>query len=63
MRTVKDILDENRGLGPGFDFLRAALAIGVVTRHADLIAIGSTTAENAVCSGFPGMPFSPCSSA
>jgi peptidoglycan/LPS O-acetylase OafA/YrhL len=39
-RTIGSRLDENGGLGPGFDFLRVALAIGVVLWHQPEIMFG-----------------------
>ena len=34
MRTFGSILEERRGIGPGFDFLRLALALSIVGLHA-----------------------------
>jgi peptidoglycan/LPS O-acetylase OafA/YrhL len=31
--TIKDVLDRNRGIGPGFDLLRMALAVIIFTGH------------------------------
>lgn len=39
-RTLGSKLDENGGLGPGFDFLRVALALGVVFWHQPEIMFG-----------------------
>ncbi len=39
-RTVGEIINANRGLGPGFDFLRVALALSVVFIHAITVATG-----------------------
>lgn len=33
MQTVGEKLDARRGMGPGFDFLRVALAVGIVVWH------------------------------
>jgi peptidoglycan/LPS O-acetylase OafA/YrhL len=41
LRSIGDVLDDNRGVGPGFDFLRVALALGIVVWHAPQIANGS----------------------
>ena len=41
MRTIGNLLDQSKGLGRGFDFLRVALSIGVVTWHTTPIATGS----------------------
>lgn len=40
MRTFGQVLEESSGLGRGFDFLRIALSLGVVTRH--VISLAST---------------------
>lgn len=40
MRTIGSKLDETRGIGPGFDFVRIALAICVFGSHSILIAEG-----------------------
>ncbi|MBZ9794739.1 acyltransferase [Mesorhizobium sp. ES1-4] len=40
MRTIGDVLDRNKGIGPGFDFLRIALAMSVLFAHSFLIAEG-----------------------
>jgi peptidoglycan/LPS O-acetylase OafA/YrhL len=39
-KSIGSLLDESRGLGKGFDFLRVALAFGVVTWHTNPIATG-----------------------
>jgi peptidoglycan/LPS O-acetylase OafA/YrhL len=31
--SIGDYLDRNKGVGPGFDFLRLALAISIVSYH------------------------------
>lgn len=40
MKTIGSVLDEHRGIGPGFDFLRIFLAIMVLFTHSFLIAEG-----------------------
>ena len=40
MTTLGDRLDAHRGIGPGFDFLRVALATGVVAWHVDPVLTG-----------------------
>ena len=40
MRTIGSVLDERKGVGPGFDFLRIALALSVLCTHSFLIAQG-----------------------
>ncbi len=40
MRTIGEVLDRNKGIGPGFDFLRIALAMSVLFAHSFLIAEG-----------------------
>ncbi|MBB4956033.1 peptidoglycan/LPS O-acetylase OafA/YrhL [Agrobacterium vitis] len=40
MKTIGTVLDEHRGIGPGFDFLRIFLAIMVLFTHSFLIAEG-----------------------
>jgi peptidoglycan/LPS O-acetylase OafA/YrhL len=37
-RTIGEVLDRHRGVGPGFDVLRLALAMAVVHQHAKWIA-------------------------
>ena len=46
MRSIGQILDESRGLGKGFDFLRVALSFGVVTWHTPEIADASSFLEH-----------------
>ena len=41
-RTIGTVLDESRGLGQGFDFLRVLLAFGVVTWHTPIIAAAAS---------------------
>lgn len=40
MKTIGTALDEHRGIGPGFDFLRIFLAVMVLFTHSFLIAEG-----------------------
>ncbi len=49
MRTIGQIIDENNGIGPGFDTLRLALAFAVVFRHCFPLTYGN---EEAASSGF-----------
>ncbi|MEM7525108.1 MAG: acyltransferase, partial [Pseudomonadota bacterium] len=37
MRTLGTILDENGGFGPGFDFARIALAMGILAFHSTVV--------------------------
>src|SRR3954462_12564650 len=41
METVGKRLDRYRGIGPGFDFLRVALAMLVVFNHSFLVLMGN----------------------
>jgi len=41
MRTIGGIMDENNGIGPGFDLLRVALASAVILRHCFPISYGN----------------------
>ncbi|MBF2715530.1 acyltransferase family protein [Agrobacterium vitis] len=40
MKSIGSVLDEHRGIGPGFDFLRIFLAVMVLLDHSFLIAEG-----------------------
>lgn len=40
MRTIGTVLNERKGIGPGFDFLRIFLALSVLCTHSFLIAEG-----------------------
>lgn len=40
MRTIGQALDANKGIGPGFDFLRVFLAFGVVAWHSVALTTG-----------------------
>jgi peptidoglycan/LPS O-acetylase OafA/YrhL len=48
VHTIGSRLDETGGLGPGFDFLRVALAIGVVLWHQPQIMFGSAHARSGI---------------
>ena len=41
MQTIGSVLDRYKGIGPGFDFLRVALALTIVFNHSFLIVEGS----------------------
>lgn len=41
MKSIGKVLSENSGIGPGFDFLRIALATAIVLNHSFLIVLGS----------------------
>ncbi len=49
MRTIGQIMDENNGIGPGFDVLRVGLAFAVVLRHCFPLTYGNS---EAAASGF-----------
>lgn len=40
MRSIGSIMDENKGIGPGFDMLRVGLALAVILRHCFPISYG-----------------------
>jgi peptidoglycan/LPS O-acetylase OafA/YrhL len=40
MKTFDQVLAENRGIGPGFDFLRVSLSLSIVLCHSFLVAEG-----------------------
>jgi len=40
VQTIGDVLDRNKGVGPGFDFLRIALALSVVLAHSFQVCVG-----------------------
>ena len=40
MRSLGSIMEKNRGIGPGFDFLRLALALSVVFWHSRQVSYG-----------------------
>jgi peptidoglycan/LPS O-acetylase OafA/YrhL len=58
MTTLGDMLDRQKGFGPGFDFLRVFLAISVVAWHAHYVVAGnlpgSLDADNTWFVWFPG---------
>lgn len=41
MQTFGSVLEQNKGIGPGFDFLRVALSIGVLGWHSVKITTGT----------------------
>lgn len=41
MTSIGAVLDRHRGLGPGFDFVRVTLAIGVTAWHANYAVLGN----------------------
>jgi peptidoglycan/LPS O-acetylase OafA/YrhL len=47
MKTIGSHLEEHRGVGPGFDFLRIALAVSVVCWHSPGITAGKYTLDDA----------------
>jgi len=40
LKTIGERLDECKGIGPGFDFIRVALAFGVIAWHSVRLARG-----------------------
>jgi peptidoglycan/LPS O-acetylase OafA/YrhL len=52
--TIGDVLAQNGGLGPGFDFLRVALALSVVAWHSPPIANGAKWLDFTPIVWFPG---------
>jgi peptidoglycan/LPS O-acetylase OafA/YrhL len=52
-QSIGDVLDRSKGIGGGFDFLRVALAIGVVAWHASTVARGGNLDSSRVI-WFPG---------
>ncbi len=57
MRTIGALLDQRKGFGPGFHYMRVSLAILVVAWHAHYVAygntVGSTNFEKAWIVWFP----------
>ncbi|WP_066498864.1 acyltransferase family protein [Bradyrhizobium macuxiense] len=51
--SIGSMLDQQKGFGPGFDFLRIALAISVVAAHTPYVAAGSGDAEQTWIVWFP----------
>jgi hypothetical protein len=47
MDTIGRKLDNNRGVGPGFDFLRITLAVSVICWHSPSITAGKYTFDDA----------------
>jgi peptidoglycan/LPS O-acetylase OafA/YrhL len=58
MKTIGSMLDRQKGFGPGFDFLRVALATGVVAWHTHYVLSGnlpgSVNADQTWLVWFPG---------
>ena len=54
MISLGDQLDKHRGFGPGFDFLRIFLALGIVVWHAFGLAEGGFDVEHAPVVWFAG---------
>jgi peptidoglycan/LPS O-acetylase OafA/YrhL len=52
--SLGDQLDRHRGFGPGFDFLRISLALGIVVWHAFGLAHGGFNIEQAPVAWFAG---------
>jgi peptidoglycan/LPS O-acetylase OafA/YrhL len=52
--TIGDVLAQNRGLGPGFDFLRVALALSIVAWHSPPVANGAKWLDFTPIVWFPG---------
>jgi len=46
------MLDQQRGFGPGFDFLRIALAVSVVAAHTPYVATGGSDGDTATIAWF-----------
>ncbi|MFB9262157.1 acyltransferase family protein [Bradyrhizobium erythrophlei] len=51
--SIGSMLDQQKGFGPGFDFLRIALAISVVAAHAPYVASGGGDGEKTWILWFP----------
>ena len=48
MQSIGSEIDRNKGIGPGFDFLRVSLAVAVVAWHAAPIALNVGDLETGV---------------
>ena len=46
MKSFGDVPDDSKGLGRGFDFMRIALSLAVVTRHVISLAGPSAAGAN-----------------
>ena len=46
MKSFGHVLDESKGLGGGFDFMRIALSLAVVTRHVISLASPAPAGSN-----------------
>jgi peptidoglycan/LPS O-acetylase OafA/YrhL len=53
MRSIGTMLDRHKGFGPGFDFLRIALAVGVVAAHTPYVALGTGEKDESWIVWFP----------
>ena len=51
--SIGSMLDQQKGFGPGFDFLRIALAISVVAAHTPYVAAGSADSDQTWIVWFP----------
>lgn len=51
--SIGSMLDRQKGFGPGFDFLRIALAISVVAAHVPYVVSGGSGGEQAWIAWFP----------
>ena len=51
MLTVKDVLDRNKGIGPGFHLLRHALAVAILVWHARQAVWWSFSAHKLAANG------------
>ncbi|WGS22326.1 acyltransferase family protein [Bradyrhizobium sp. ISRA463] len=51
--SIGSMLDQQKGFGPGFDFLRIALAISVVAAHTPYVATGGSAPEQMWIVWFP----------
>ncbi len=54
MTTIGGRLAARRGIGPGFDFLRLTLAVGIVAWHTDALVSGDGTFDHRWLIWFPG---------
>lgn len=48
MKTISEVLDRNRGIGPGFDFLRIFLATSIVAVHSVLLTGNRARFESSI---------------
>ena len=54
MTTIGERLAARRGIGPGFDFLRLTLAVGIVAWHTDALISGNGVLDSQWIIWFPG---------